>query len=88
MKIGFELFSPSASKGSLIPAGGVTDDSSIAFVPLALPLMCGSGAIATILGMTATVKDFRAEFGAYIAVFVAIIATILSPIWSSLLARN
>jgi multiple antibiotic resistance protein len=75
MKIGFELFSPSASKGSLIPAGGAPDDSNVAFVPLALPLMCGPGAIATILGMTATVKNSSTEIGSYIAVSAAIIAT-------------
>jgi multiple antibiotic resistance protein len=75
MKIGFELFSPSASKGSLVPAGGAPDDSNIAFVPLALPLMCGPGAIATILGMTATVKDSQAEIRSYIAVSAAIVAT-------------
>ena len=75
MKIGFELFSPSASKGSMVPAGGAPEDSNIAFVPLALPLMCGPGAIATILGMTATVKNSRAEIGSYIAVSAAIIAT-------------
>ena len=75
MKIGFELFSPSAATGSLIPAGGAPDNSNIAFVPLALPLMCGPGAIATILGMTATVKNSSAEIGSYIAVSAAIIAT-------------
>jgi multiple antibiotic resistance protein len=76
MKIGFELFAPSASKGSLIPAGGAPDDSNIAFVPLALPLMCGPGAIATILGMTATVKNSSTEIGSYIAVSAAIVATL------------
>ena len=39
--------------------------------------MCGPGAIATILGMTATVKNSRAEIGSYIAVSAAIIATML-----------
>jgi multiple antibiotic resistance protein len=52
MKIGFELFSSSPSGGSMIPAIGTEEDANIAFVPLAMPLMCGPGAIATILGMT------------------------------------
>src|SRR4029077_20737452 len=51
VKIGFELFSPSAS-GGVIPPGAADPSSNIAFVPLAMPLMCGPGAIATILGMT------------------------------------
>jgi multiple antibiotic resistance protein len=75
MKIGFELFSPSASKNSLIPAEGAPADSNIAFVPLAMPLMFGPGAIATILGMTASVKNSKAEIGSFIAVSAAIIAT-------------
>jgi multiple antibiotic resistance protein len=54
MKIGFELFSPSDS-GGVIPAGGADQGANVAFVPLAMPLMCGPGAIATILGMTATI---------------------------------
>jgi multiple antibiotic resistance protein len=77
VKIGFELFSPSASPGSMIPAEGAAVDANIAFVPLALPLMCGPGAIATILGMTASIRDSRAEFGSFIAVSAAIVATML-----------
>jgi len=50
VKIGFELFSPSPS-GGIVAGGGAGQGANIAFVPLALPLMCGPGAIATILGM-------------------------------------
>jgi multiple antibiotic resistance protein len=75
MKIGFDLFSPSAPQGGSVPANGAAAESNIAFVPLALPLMCGPGAIATILGMTASIKDSRAEFGSFIAVSAAIVAT-------------
>src|SRR6185369_14670757 len=39
MKIGFELFSPSAS-GGVIPASGADQSGNIAFVLLAMPLMC------------------------------------------------
>ena len=56
MKIGFELFSSSPSGGGMIPAGGAGQDANIAFVPLAMPLMFGPGAIATILGMTSTIS--------------------------------
>src|SRR5262249_21368366 len=40
MKIGFELFSPPAKGGGLVPPGDAGQDTNIAFVPLAMPLMC------------------------------------------------
>jgi multiple antibiotic resistance protein len=75
MKIGFELFSPSTAKEGAQPAEGAAADSNVAFVPLALLLMCGPGAIAAILGMTATVKHAGAELYALAAVSGAIVAT-------------
>jgi multiple antibiotic resistance protein len=75
MKIGFELFSPSSSGGGIIPAGGAAQDSNIAFVPLAMPLMCGPGAIATILGMTSTIKDSSTELASFVAIVAAILGT-------------
>jgi multiple antibiotic resistance protein len=74
MKIGFELFSPSDS-GGVIPAGGADQGANVAFVPLAMPLMCGPGAIATILGMTATIKQSSAELASFVAIVAAIFAT-------------
>jgi multiple antibiotic resistance protein len=74
MKIGFELFSPSTS-GGVIPAGGADQGANIAFVPLAMPLMCGPGAIATSLGMTATIKQSSAESASFVAIVAAIFAT-------------
>ena len=74
MKIGFELFSPSPS-GGVIPAGGVDKDANIAFVPLAMPLMCGPGAIATILGMTSIIRQSSAELPSFVAIVLAIFAT-------------
>jgi len=75
MKIGFELFSSSPSGGGIIPAGGTEQDANIAFVPLAMPLMCGPGAIATILGMTATIKQSSTELESFVAIVAAILAT-------------
>lgn len=75
VRIGFELFSPPASGGGVIPAGGADKNANIAFVPLALPLMCGPGAIATILGMTATIKESSAEIASFVAIVSAIVAT-------------
>jgi multiple antibiotic resistance protein len=75
MKIGFELFSPSSSGGGMIPAGGAAQDANIAFVPLAMPLMCGPGAIATILGMTSTIKQSSTELASFLAIVAAILGT-------------
>ena len=71
MKIRFELFfSPSKSGGEIIPAGGGGEqNANIAFVPLAMPLMCGPGAIATILGMASTIRQSPTELAS------------LSPSW-------
>jgi len=76
VKIGFELFSPSSS-GGIIAGGGAAQDANIAFVPLAMPLMCGPGAIATIIGMTSTIKQSSSELASFVAVVVAIIATMV-----------
>jgi len=75
VKIGFELFSPSSSGG--IVTGGSAQGANIAFVPLAMPLMCGPGAIATILGMTSTIKQSSTELASFVAVVAAIVATML-----------
>ena len=74
VKIGFELFSPSSSGGMVT---GVAKDANISFVPLAMPLMCGPGAIATILGMTSTIRQSPTELASFVAVVAAIIATML-----------
>jgi len=77
MKIGFELFSSSPSGGGMIPAGGAGQDANIAFVPLAMPLMFGPGAIATILGMTSTIKQSSTELASFAAIVAAITATMV-----------
>ena len=59
----------------MIPSDGVDQGSNIAFVPLAMPLMCGPGAIATILGMTSTIRQSSAEFSSFVAIVLAIFAT-------------
>jgi multiple antibiotic resistance protein len=77
MKIGFELFSPPSSGKGIIPVGEAGQDANIAFVPLAMPLMCGPGAIATILGMTSTIKHSATELVSFVAIVGAIAATML-----------
>ena len=74
VKIGFELFSPSPSKG-ILASGGAGQGRNIEFVPLAMPLMFGPGAIATILGMTSTIKHSSTELASFVAIVAAIFAT-------------
>jgi MarC family membrane protein len=77
MRIGFDLFSPSASGPSAgsVASRTATEGDDFAFVPLAMPIMFGPGAIATILGMTSTVRESEFEFVSLIAMCVAIMAT-------------
>jgi multiple antibiotic resistance protein len=74
VKIGFELFMPKQSGGDL-DLSSANADANIAFVPLAMPLMFGPGAIATIIGMTATIKDSSSAIGSLVAISAAIVAT-------------
>lgn len=59
MRIGFNLFLPSATGGVVHEAGSPStlQGRDYAFVPLAMPLMFGPGVLATILGMSSLVKD-------------------------------
>ncbi len=75
MRIGFELFMPKKSGGDLGLSSTNAGGADIAFVPLAMPLMFGPGGIATIIGMTSTVKDSSSEIGSLIAISAAIVAT-------------
>ena len=75
MKIGFELFSPSPK--SLLPEADADPDANLAFVPLAMPLMFGPGAIATVLGFTSSIRLSGEEVGSFAAVAAAILATML-----------
>ncbi|HUK42221.1 MAG TPA: MarC family protein [Candidatus Acidoferrales bacterium] len=75
MRIGFDLFSPSPSSASLTSAGSAGADEDVSFVPLAMPIMFGPGAIATILGMVSLVKHSEFELVSATAVCVAIVAT-------------
>ena len=74
MKIGFELFTPERGKG-VAGADASDPDANIAFVPLAMPLMFGPGAIATIIGMTATVRQSGDEIVSFAVIAAAIVLT-------------
>src|SRR5215470_11486223 len=77
MKIGFDLMSRSPSS----TVGGAGEDTNIAFIPLAMPLMFGPGAIATILGMTAKISSSSEELASFLAIVAAIFATMLVTYW-------
>jgi len=76
MRIGFSLFMPQKSGGGL-GLSGEGAEANIAFVPLAMPLMFGPGAIAPIIGMTATIKDSSREILSFVAIAAAIVATMV-----------
>jgi MarC family membrane protein len=77
MRIGFSLFSPSSSADSMTGASGgsTQENEDVSFVPLAMPIMFGPGAIATILGIVSLVKHSEFELISAIAICVAIVAT-------------
>jgi len=60
------------------PLGGnLHDAGDIAFVRLALPIMVGPGAIATILGLASMVKQSDLQLEAVVAISMAILLTML-----------
>jgi multiple antibiotic resistance protein len=77
VRIGFSLFLPSSPGKSPFGSGGDsgTGAADAAFVPLAMPLMFGPGALATVLGMSSLVDDPIRNIDSIAAIFLAIIAT-------------
>lgn len=75
IRIGFALFMPSPG-GGLLPGDGGSGDSKsdVSFVPLAMPIMFGPGAIATVIGMSSTVKATESVLE-LLAIVAAIVAT-------------
>jgi multiple antibiotic resistance protein len=88
IRIGFELFSGSSSSGSLIPSSKAAQKGDIAFVPLAMPLMVGPGAIATTLGMTSLVKHSEFELISFFAIACAILMTMVVTYLCLAYAKN
>jgi len=75
MRIGFALFMPSSDTASIIPNAPTGPGDTVAFVPLAMPLMFGPGAIATVLGMASFVRHPFAEFSSLVAIVIAMLVT-------------
>lgn len=63
---------------SIIPNAPAGTGDTVAFVPLAMPLMFGPGAIATVLGMTSLVRHPFAEFPSLAAIVAAILFTMVT----------
>lgn len=76
-KIGFTLFSSPASiaESASGPAAAPGTASDVAFVPLAMPIMFGPGAMATIITMSSEVKDSDDQVLAYGELSAALVAT-------------
>jgi multiple antibiotic resistance protein len=74
MRIGFSLFMPSSGTASIIPNSPAGAGENVAFVPLAMPLMFGPGAIATVLGMASLVRHPFVEILPLAAITLAILA--------------
>jgi multiple antibiotic resistance protein len=77
-RIGFALFMPGSDTASIIPKASTGAGDTVAFVPLAMPLMFGPGAIATVLGMTSLVRHPFTEFPSLAAIVAAILLTMLA----------
>jgi multiple antibiotic resistance protein len=76
VRIGFEMFLPSSAEGMFsTPGGASSQKGDSAFVPLAIPIMFGPGALATVLGMSSMVKNPVANLGHMTAIVLAIVAT-------------
>jgi multiple antibiotic resistance protein len=76
LRIGFSLFLPSSSNEFIPAAGDKTgQDRNVAFVPLAMPIMAGPGAMATIIGMSSLVRHPLVNFSSMAAICGAIVAT-------------
>ena len=73
MRIGFSLFMPSATASPATVTDGA--DGDVAFVPLAMPLMFGPGAIATVLGMASLVQHPLENVLPLVGISLAILAT-------------
>ncbi len=87
VRIGFSLFMPADAASDLVHASP-GPGANIAFVPLAMPLMFGPGAIATIVGMASTIRNWPDDIPATIAVAAAIFATLFATFLCLVNARR
>lgn len=84
-KVGFDLFAPPASGGMIPHADSAGQD--VAFVPLAMPIMFGPGAIATLISMASTIKQSAEELVHFLAASLAIVACMATTYISLIYAK-
>ena len=77
MRIGFSLFMPSAASTLITADPAEGEGDNVAFVPLAMPLMFGPGAIATVIGMASLVREPLRHLPSLTAIVGAILLTML-----------
>jgi multiple antibiotic resistance protein len=77
VRIGFALFMPSSSDKTIFSGGDGADgkDEDFSFVPLAMPLMFGPGALATVLGMSSLVRNPISNLLPIAAILLAIVCS-------------
>jgi multiple antibiotic resistance protein len=77
MRIGFSLFMPSDATPSVFASAPAGEEENVAFVPLAMPLMFGPGAIATVLGMASLIRHPLTQYLSLAAIVIAILLTMV-----------
>jgi multiple antibiotic resistance protein len=78
MCIGFSLFLPSSGADDSEENGvGSKQGGDIAFVPLAISLMFGPGALATVISMSTMIKLSESDIVSFIPICTAIVGTML-----------
>jgi multiple antibiotic resistance protein len=75
VRIGFALFLPSSPGTTVFGGGSNGKDEDFSFVPLAMPLMFGPGALATVLGMSSMVKNPISNLLPITAIVLAIVCS-------------
>ncbi len=84
-RVGFDLFNPPPA-GGIIPRAD-NGNADIAFVPLAMPIMFGPGAIATLISMASTIKQSPGELLHFLTAAAAIVACMLTTYLSLAYAK-
>ena len=89
-QLGFTLFNKPSQiiEQAMPPAGAPPSDRDVAFVPLAMPIMFGPGAMATILGMTPQIRQSVSRIAGFAEVSAALVATMACTLAVLLMAKQ
>lgn len=95
MRIGFDLFTPPASGSAAAASHRASGQTDVAFTPLAMPIIFGPGAMATVIGMAPLARSsspqplshyVTAYAAAAAAIAVAMVVTFLCLRYANLIA--